>query len=315
MIELTEHEVFGGEGELEAELAALRARGAQVALDDAGAGYAGLQQMIRIAPDILKLDRALVHGAHADAPRQALLEALIGFASTTGAAICAEGVEDLDDLHALVSLDVTYAQGYGLARPGAGVARSGRRRDRARARPRSAPACASRRTPRGAAGAFARGIAELSDELAAATKISDLGAAHMRAAELLGADDVSLMRVDRATDELELLSDQQLQRRSARAGRSPTSRRPSTCSTTASRARSSPATRPATRPSWPSWPSSASPRSLIVPVVFGGRELAVLEVYRVRPQAFTAREVDRARVLAQQFGAALDRLLYLAARQ
>jgi GAF domain-containing protein len=47
---------------------------------------------------------------------------------------------------------------------------------------------------------------------------------------------------------------------------------------------------------------------LILPVVFGGVELAVLEVYRRHPQAFTAREVDRARVLAQQFGAALDRL-------
>ena len=47
---------------------------------------------------------------------------------------------------------------------------------------------------------------------------------------------------------------------------------------------------------------------LIVPVVHGGRDCAVLEVYRERPQAFTAREVDRARVLAQQFGAALDRL-------
>ena len=112
-IELTEHELFGADGELEAELAALRARGARVALDDAGAGYAGLQQIIRVAPDILKLDRALVHGAHADASRQALLEALIGFAGTTGAAVCAEGVEDLDDLRALVALDVTYAQGYG----------------------------------------------------------------------------------------------------------------------------------------------------------------------------------------------------------
>jgi GAF domain-containing protein len=47
---------------------------------------------------------------------------------------------------------------------------------------------------------------------------------------------------------------------------------------------------------------------LIIPIVYGGRELAVLEVYRVLPQAFTAREVDRARVLSQQFGAALDRL-------
>ena len=126
--------MFGAEGELEAELAALRARGARVALDDAGAGYAGLQQIIRIAPDILKLDRALVHGAHADGSRQALLEALIGFASSTGAAICAEGVEDLDDLRTLVALDVTYAQGYGLAPPGPGVAAAGAGGDRARAR-------------------------------------------------------------------------------------------------------------------------------------------------------------------------------------
>ena len=44
-------------------------RGARVALDDAGSGYAGLQQLIRVAPDILKLDRSLVHGAHAD-PRR-----------------------------------------------------------------------------------------------------------------------------------------------------------------------------------------------------------------------------------------------------
>ena len=48
--------------------------------------------------------------------------------------------------------------------------------------------------------------------------------------------------------------------------------------------------------------------ALLVPVTYGATPLALLEVYRIRPQAFTAREVDRARVLAQQFGAALDRL-------
>src|SRR5262249_51417781 len=47
---------------------------------------------------------------------------------------------------------------------------------------------------------------------------------------------------------------------------------------------------------------------LMVPVICGGRELAVLEVYRALPQAFTGAEIDRARVVAQQFGAALDRL-------
>ncbi len=306
VIELTEHEVFGAEGALEEELAALRARGARVALDDAGAGYAGLQQIIRIAPDVLKLDRALVHGAHADPSRQALLEALIGFASSTGAAICAEGVEDLEDLRTLVSLDVTYAQGYGLARPGPAwptpapdATRAGEAEIQGGLRVAT--------TPRAGAGAFASGLAQLSDDLASATTVSDLRAAHVRAAELLGADDVSLMRVDRDADELVLLSDNSANDLGARWAL---------------------ADFPATRyvldhrvPGQVVAGDEAGDESelaelavlgfgtvVIVPVVFGGRELAVMEVYRVRAQAFTAREVDRARVLAQQFAAALDRL-------
>ena len=58
-----------------------------------------------------------MHGAHSDPSRYALLEALVSFAATTGAAVCGEGVEDLDDLRALADLDATYAQGYALARP------------------------------------------------------------------------------------------------------------------------------------------------------------------------------------------------------
>ena len=42
---------------------------------------------------------------------------MISFAASTGAAVCGEGVEDLDDLRALADLDATYAQGYALARP------------------------------------------------------------------------------------------------------------------------------------------------------------------------------------------------------
>ena len=225
VIELTEHELFGAEGELETELAALRARGARVALDDAGAGYAGLQQIIRIAPDILKLDRALVHGAHADGSRQALLEALIGFASNTGAAVCAEGVEDLDDVRALVALDVTYAQGYGLARPGPPwPAPAPEATAAGAAEIRAGMRIAT--TPRGVAGAFAGGIAELADDLSSATTIDDLGAAIARAAGILGADDVALMGVDAATSSC--CSPRTTSTSSAHAGRSTTSRRPAT---------------------------------------------------------------------------------------
>jgi diguanylate cyclase (GGDEF)-like protein len=306
VVELTEHELFGAEGELETELAALRARGARVALDDAGAGYAGLQQIIRIAPDILKLDRALVHGAHADGSRQALLEALIGFAGTTGAAVCAEGVEDLDDVRTLVALDVTYAQGYGLARPGppwptplpdataagASEIRSGLR---------------VAMTPRGAAGAFASGMAELSDDLAAATTIAELGVAILRAAAILRADDVALMQVDRETDSLVLLSGHNL---NPAGSRWPLSDFPATRYVLDQRIPGQvvvgdEAGDPA---ELAELEALGMATLLIVPIVYGGRDLAVLEVYRALPQAFTVREVDRARVLSQQFGAALDRL-------
>ena len=305
VIELTEHELFGAEGELEAELAALRARGARVALDDAGAGYAGLQQIIR--------DRARHPQARPRAgprrarrrSRQALLEALIGFASTTGAAICAEGVEDLDDLRALVALDVTYAQGYGLARPGAAVAAlaAGRRRQRGR-RPRRP---ARRRPRRGVAGACRSGLAELADDLGAATTIADLGAAGRCAADLLGADDVALMRVD---------------------GERPTisscSPRTTTTCRAALAARRLPGHPLRARPPRPG-PGRRGRRGrrpgrarraralgigavLIVPVDLRPRPPRAARGLPRPPAGLPAREVDRARVLAQQFGAAIYRL-------
>ena len=152
VIELTEHELFTADLALEARLQELRDRGARVALDDAGAGYAGLQQLIRVAPDILKIDRSLVHGAHSDGSRYALLEALVSFAGTTGAAVCGEGVEDLADLRALADLDATYAQGYALARPADAWAGSQPRRRRDGRRPRRCPRRQQRGRQRRASG-------------------------------------------------------------------------------------------------------------------------------------------------------------------
>ena len=121
VIELTEHELFSTDPALDRELERLRARGARIALDDAGNGYAGLQQIIRIAPDILKLDRSLVDGVHDDPHRFALLEALISFASTTRAAVCAEGVETLEDLAVLAGDGRHLRAGLGARAPGRAV--------------------------------------------------------------------------------------------------------------------------------------------------------------------------------------------------
>ena len=167
VIELTEHELFTAEDELEARLAELRARGARVALDDAGAGYAGLQQLIRVAPDILKIDRSLVHGAHSDAPATRCSRRSSRSPSTTGAAVCGEGVEDLADLRALADLDATYAQGYALARPAdAWAALSPEVAATAELRTGVRVASAA---PIGSGAVWARILAELGDDLADVT--------------------------------------------------------------------------------------------------------------------------------------------------
>jgi diguanylate cyclase (GGDEF)-like protein len=301
VIELTEHELFTAEETLEACLAELRERGARVALDDAGAGYAGLQQLIRVAPDILKVDRSLVNGAHSDPSRYALLEALVSFAGTTGAAVCGEGVEDLADLRALAALDATYAQGYALARPAnpwTGLSPSIAATADIREGVRVAPASVS-----GGAG-WARTLAELGDDLAGVASTAELATMGRRAARLLGAEDVSLMWV--VGGALELLSDNKDS--------------PGESWDLAD----FPATMRLLDEHVPGQVVVGDPECdpdeiaelvrlgygavLMVPVRVGGRQRALVEVYRIHPQAFTSTEVDRARVVAQQFGPVLARL-------
>jgi diguanylate cyclase (GGDEF)-like protein len=120
VIEITEHEEIVASGAFQATLSDLRSRGARIALDDAGAGYAGLEQLMRLRPDVIKLDRGLISDVPGDPAALALLQALVGFARRIEATVCAEGIESADQLVALGDLDITYGQGYALARPAPG---------------------------------------------------------------------------------------------------------------------------------------------------------------------------------------------------
>jgi EAL domain-containing protein (putative c-di-GMP-specific phosphodiesterase class I) len=95
----------------------MRARGARIAVDDAGAGYAGLNQVMRVQPDLIKLDRSLIEGVHSDSAKSALVEFFVMFARRVGASVCTEGIETIDELRTLINLGVTYGQGYLLGRP------------------------------------------------------------------------------------------------------------------------------------------------------------------------------------------------------
>jgi diguanylate cyclase (GGDEF)-like protein/PAS domain S-box-containing protein len=118
VVEITEHELVADGERLQATLHQLRERGARIAVDDAGAGYAGLRQLTVLRPDVIKLDRGLIEDVASDDAKQALVECFVRFADRTDAAVCAEGIESLDDMLVLARLGVTYGQGYAIARPG-----------------------------------------------------------------------------------------------------------------------------------------------------------------------------------------------------
>jgi EAL domain-containing protein (putative c-di-GMP-specific phosphodiesterase class I) len=117
VIEITEHAQVDDYEELQRALAPLRQRGAQVAIDDVGAGFANLRHILRLAPDIVKLDLSLTQEIARDPAREALASSLVGFAEGVGASIVAEGISSDEDLALLRALGVAYGQGFYLARP------------------------------------------------------------------------------------------------------------------------------------------------------------------------------------------------------
>lgn len=125
LFEVTESEAFPDLGLLRRILERYRAEGAQVALDDLGAGHTSLTYLAELRPDVVKLDRALISGLHADDRRTPLVLALIEYAHDLGIRVVAEGIETETELGMVRDLGADYAQGYFLGRPAptpAGVA-------------------------------------------------------------------------------------------------------------------------------------------------------------------------------------------------
>jgi len=112
VLELTEHVQVEDSDALSALLVRLRAAGATVALDDAGSGYSGLQQMALIRPEIIKIDRALVDHVDRDEVKLALAELLGRYAGRLDAVVLAEGVERDEELVAIARMGIPLAQGW-----------------------------------------------------------------------------------------------------------------------------------------------------------------------------------------------------------
>ncbi|HVL01921.1 MAG TPA: EAL domain-containing protein [Dongiaceae bacterium] len=117
VLEITEHAVIKDYTALRERLEPLRRRGARVAIDDAGAGYASLRHILQLMPDIIKLDISLIKDIDRDSERQALATALISFSRCRRYHLIAEGIERAEELATLQSLGTEWGQGYFFARP------------------------------------------------------------------------------------------------------------------------------------------------------------------------------------------------------
>jgi EAL domain-containing protein (putative c-di-GMP-specific phosphodiesterase class I) len=87
------------------------------ALDDFGAGHAGLTLLARFQPDLIKLDMELIRGIDVSLPRRVIVEGIVRMCQALGITVVAEGVETEAELCALRKLGIRYVQGYLLARP------------------------------------------------------------------------------------------------------------------------------------------------------------------------------------------------------
>ncbi|HUC35830.1 MAG TPA: EAL domain-containing protein [Acidimicrobiales bacterium] len=117
VVELTEHAVVEDYDALLGSLKLARSMGVRVAVDDAGAGYASLRHVLRLEPELIKLDVSLVAGIEDDHTKLALASAICSFAHQTGTKVVAEGIESERQLSCVMDLGVDYAQGYHLGRP------------------------------------------------------------------------------------------------------------------------------------------------------------------------------------------------------
>jgi EAL domain-containing protein (putative c-di-GMP-specific phosphodiesterase class I) len=117
VIELTEHVAVHDYDRVRSAVAALRARGAKLAVDDMGAGFASFRHIVKLAPDIIKLDRELVHDIDEDPVRRSVAAAMVSFADDVGSDIVAEGIETRRELDAVRALKIRYGQGMLIGKP------------------------------------------------------------------------------------------------------------------------------------------------------------------------------------------------------
>ncbi len=122
VLEITERASLDGIGQVTDRIKKLRAMGFQIAIDDLGAGYAGLTSFSQLEPEVAKIDMSLVRGMDESPRKQSIVRSMKRLCDELGALVVAEGVETPGEHQALAAAGCDLIQGYLFGKPGRGFA-------------------------------------------------------------------------------------------------------------------------------------------------------------------------------------------------
>jgi EAL domain-containing protein (putative c-di-GMP-specific phosphodiesterase class I) len=117
VLEVTERATLDQVGDVRERVAALREGGYRIAIDDLGAGYAGLSSFASLEPEFVKLDMALIQNVHKSELKQRLVRLMTTLCHDMGMQVVAEGIETREERDAVIELGCDLLQGYYMGRP------------------------------------------------------------------------------------------------------------------------------------------------------------------------------------------------------
>jgi EAL domain-containing protein (putative c-di-GMP-specific phosphodiesterase class I) len=117
VLEITERHVIEDFAAFHQAISAFRQAGFKFAVDDLGAGYASLHMISELLPDVIKVDRSIIHQIDSHEIKDSVLQALLLVARKIGSRVVAEGIETEAEAKALLKKNVDFAQGFFFAPP------------------------------------------------------------------------------------------------------------------------------------------------------------------------------------------------------
>ncbi|WP_176560265.1 EAL domain-containing protein [Brevibacillus dissolubilis] len=117
ILEITERHSIDQQESFEQAIELFRRSGFRFAVDDTGAGYASLNVIAQVLPDVIKVDRSIIQNIDGSEVKDSVLQALLLIAEKIGSEVVAEGIETEAEANVVMNKNVTFGQGYFFSRP------------------------------------------------------------------------------------------------------------------------------------------------------------------------------------------------------